>query len=774
MTDTITSKEALEQALQEDKLDYGRILALAHDLSKEDQDFIRFSVDASHISRLGLELVSKQETAISELVKNAYDADAVTVDVVFKGSDVRGGTLEIIDSGLGMSREQLLNGFMRISTADKVSEPKSPTYGRQRAGRKGIGRFAAQRLGKKLHISTQLEGADHSLQLSIDWKQFSVGLDLHMIASKVIVSPPVPSRGTTIRVEDLRDSWSEAQIRRAYRYVSDLLQPFPLERKKRITSKTELYTSDPGFKASFYKEQDGELITVANDEQNILANAVARIAASVDSKGVAYINLSSDRYKARLDAVPLRFEPKLRPRAGEEIRTYDLLKGIHLTAHYFIQDELPAGTRGMVREVLNRTGGIRVYRNGFRVLPYGESFDDWLSLQRSSALRELLPPHHNTNFLGFVEITDLDGTRFQETASREGLIENEAFAQLQDFAYRSLVAGVIEIARARTKKVFASDDKVEKPEGPKSEPVTVKEKANQVADRLRTMAEEVPVSADTSRPQLETAKVLTELADEIDRIGTSSQEVIEEIGMLRVLASLGLTIGEFTHEVRHALAALGVTIDNVGHGSVDVSVAQQLSEHVMLLRSYMRYFDGAVTQNAHRKLEVHELRDVINEFVEVMRPTLTRQNVKVEVAFKGYDLFTRPMHKSEWASTLLNLLTNSLKAIQRAQVNGRILIASSVADGDLQIDFSDNGDGIPRDNREKIFEAFFTTSSPPSALATHDDQLIGTGLGLKIVKDILEAAGGDVDVVDPPEGFSTCIRLTVPRAREDQIGDDNY
>lgn len=789
-SDSETAKSALEKELARDSLDYGRILELAHNLSQEDHGAIRFSVDASHISRLGLELVSKQETAISELIKNAFDADANSVKVIYEGTDLPGGTLEVIDSGVGMSRDQLIKGFMRISTASKVGEPRSPVYGRQRAGRKGIGRFAAQRLGRRLHISTQLKDTEYSLLLTIDWEKFSTGLDLHMIANEVVIGPMMENHGTVIRIEDLRDSWSEAQIRRAYRFVSDLLQPFPLE--KTLTSEFATlgkYSPDPGFNVEFFKVQNGHSFKVASHEQSIISNAVGHITAKVVNGGQACVTLTSDRYPVEYTNVPLIIDSKTRARGNEKVDNYTLLDGISLTAHYFIQDELPSGTRGMVRDVLNRTGGIRVYRNGFRVLPYGESFDDWLTLQRSSALRELLPPHHNTNFIGFIEISDVDGARFQETASREGLIENEAFFQLQDFAYRAIVAGVVEIARVRKRKLFAGDKIPYKPDEQKPTPQSVKDKASQVADQLRALAESASsspsVKLDEKQPQLdfdldapshadETARALEQLADEIDEIGTNSQQVLEEIGMLRVLASLGLTIGEFTHEVRHALAALGVIIEDVGSTSIQADTAKELSDHVLLLRGYMRYFDDAVTQNSHRKLEVHEIRDVIGEFVAVVRPTFTRQNVKVETKFTGYDLFTRPMHKSEWASTLLNLFTNSLKAIQRAQVPGKILIESKISDDYLQVDFSDNGDGIPLQNREKAFEAFFTTSSPPSASAPHDQQLVGTGLGLKIVKDIIESGGGYIEAVDPPDGYATCIRLSIPRAREDQIDDEQY
>ena len=104
---------------------YSEILALSNELAKYDQNNVRFTVDAGVIDRLGKELVSRQETAVSELVKNSYDADATTVTLTFENSQETGGTLIIEDNGVGMTREQLINGFMRISSTDKVSW-KSP------------------------------------------------------------------------------------------------------------------------------------------------------------------------------------------------------------------------------------------------------------------------------------------------------------------------------------------------------------------------------------------------------------------------------------------------------------------------------------------------------------------------------------------------------------------------------------------------------------------------------------------------------------------------
>mgnify|MGYP000901495651 CR=1 FL=1 len=98
---------------------------------------VGFTVDAGLIQRLGYELVGRAETAVSELIKNSYDADATVVDVDFIDSNEIGGKLFISDNGAGMSESQLINGFMRISSTDKVHNPTSARLHRTKAGKKG-------------------------------------------------------------------------------------------------------------------------------------------------------------------------------------------------------------------------------------------------------------------------------------------------------------------------------------------------------------------------------------------------------------------------------------------------------------------------------------------------------------------------------------------------------------------------------------------------------------------------------------------------------------
>ena len=178
MKTEIQIREELTKVLNEEPKNYEKIQALSLQLIEFDKENVRFSVDAGVIDRLGKELVARQETAVSELVKNAYDADALKVDLVFEKSDSIGGVLTIDDDGLGMTRDQLVNGFMRISSTDKILNPVSERYQRKRAGQKGIGRFSVQRLGEQLTIITQRLESDFALKLFINWGDYKGDVDL--------------------------------------------------------------------------------------------------------------------------------------------------------------------------------------------------------------------------------------------------------------------------------------------------------------------------------------------------------------------------------------------------------------------------------------------------------------------------------------------------------------------------------------------------------------------------------------------------------------------
>ena len=247
-------KKLLTDELEKEDTDLGQVLALSNEIAQLDETNVRFSVDAGIINRLGKELVARHETAVSELVKNAYDADATEVKLYFKNAWEEGGELRIEDDGLGMTRDQLINGFMRLSSADKIHNPISSRYSRTRAGKKGIGRFATQRLGNSLTIITQTKESEIALKVTINWNEFETDKDLSLIANRIEGVDKQIEEGTILIINDLREGWSDAMIKRVYRYTSELLQPFPLSKKRKKLDKKRV---DPGFKSTYFRVDDG-------------------------------------------------------------------------------------------------------------------------------------------------------------------------------------------------------------------------------------------------------------------------------------------------------------------------------------------------------------------------------------------------------------------------------------------------------------------------------------------------------------------------------------
>ena len=98
--------------------------------------------------------------------------------------------------------------------------------------------------------------------------------------------------------------------------------------------------------------------------------------------------------------------------------------------------------------------------------------------------------------------------------------------------------------------------------------------------------------------------------------------------------------------------------------------------------------------------------------------------------------------------------------------NGKVFIECGTSYNNVYLEFSDNGDGIPIDKREEIFNAFYTTSIPAGKISKSYEEMTGTGLGLKVVKDIINGYRGKIFVKEPTKGYSTTFRIEIPWERE--------
>ena len=263
---------------------------------------------------------------------------------------------------------------------------------------------------------------------------------------------------------------------------------------------------------------------------------------------------------------------------------------------------------------------------------------------------------------------------------------------------------------------------------------------------------------------------LRDQAEAVLEIASANEKLVEEVTMLRILSSLGLTIGEFSHEVKTLISSITSELvllserPDIGD-ETSVSI-NQVNLNFTRLETYVSYFDKTISANVRRQLQPQDLSKVAYDFYRSFQSVAKKNAVELaEPVLTTRNLTTKPMHSSEWASILVNLFTNSLKAIRRARRRGKGRIELRIgrkADA-VTLDFCDNGDGVPEANEDRIFDAFFTTSNPSIRQSFDEQELLGTGLGLKIVSDIVEANEGEIILLKPPPpGFTTCFRVSIP------------
>lgn len=741
---------------------------------------IRFSVDAGHIQRLGLELVAKQETALAELIKNAYDADATRVVVTFTNHDRPYGDLVVEDNGSGMTIDIVRNAWMRLSTPNKQLNPTSTKYHRVRAGRKGIGRFAVQRLGKKLLLETEVEGSMVGLRVHFDWdSQFNAGTNLTDIFSNVEeYDKPVERAGTRLIIHALRESWSDTALRKVWKMILSLQSPFVSLADQLPTLKEN---GDPGFEVLLNGISSKKQQTSLGIESGFLQHAVADISGEVGADGTATVRVVS---------------AKLGLNESHQLAKKVSLTGqLKFSAKYFIYkaDVLSGLSVQLAQDMGREYGGIRIYRNGFRVAPYGERADDWLRLDRDTSRRVIIVPANNVNFFGQVALSSDDNPLFEETSSREGLIENEAFEELRSVVRASLEWAFLRVAAVRGRKQTAGQKDFVSTVRPRKPSEVIENLINTIDPP--TSENTLPPSPDnssnptqgrfddpdSSHPTFQSgpnsliaAKQAFEVARQEMKLWEADVEqreaaALEYEEMLRILASLGLSISVFGHEIKGIrgsvsahLAVLSGEVEALPTSDAAVNLTSTLKG---LQSATGRMFDlggyiaGLMSSTESRDLQTLSVKGAIQRFQQQFKQYMQRQKIDFEWEVNPESLRTVAMHASELDSVLLNFLTNSIKSMKASKVlPRRVRISAREQDNLAVLSFEDNGTGIPDEIQHRIFDAFFTTT-----VNLDDDGLAGpgTGLGLKIVSDIANSYGGSVSVGTPSEGYTCNIEFRV-------------
>jgi hypothetical protein len=380
--------------------------------NKTEAGSFRFTFNGNLIAELGEESISNPNIAIAELLKNAYDADSTQVLLQFQNIEKHNTTLRLVDDGVGMSLTDIKDRFMDVGSPHKKGIDRTPELDRVPVGAKGIGRFASHSLASLLVLDSAVKGEKTGHELEFDWTRFSpkikaTDVDIPMKEYSKMAS----ERGTTLELRNLKENWND--IGRLKPLLKDIeLLISPIDPPKRFKVKHNIPTEDIDL-------------------------------SKIKSK---FFELAAYSFKARLiKRKELQFDFfKLgkRIKSGKETLSTNLSCGdaeFELNFYYKVAHVWKENTGknikredlDYVKSVLKEYGGIKLYRDHFRVKPYGDEGADWIGLDTWS--RNFSDVPGNPQVLGFVSITKDGNPDIEDTTTREGVINNTAFYDLVKF-----------------------------------------------------------------------------------------------------------------------------------------------------------------------------------------------------------------------------------------------------------------------------------------------------------------------------------------------------
>jgi len=735
---------------------------------------LTFGVDAGLLFQLGEQLVARRSVALSELIKNAYDADATRVDVLLENVTREGGTIIVQDDGLGMTFEQVRDSWMQVATDEKVREPYSPS-GRARTGAKGVGRFAARRLGNRLALVTvadRKDGSREEVRVDFNWaERFKPGQPLGnvpVVYTRRPVGPGVPT-GTFIAIEDARDVWTEDDVADLRRDLVTLVNPFSGAEFEALRPDVSAHAPAPGsprsqrarkafravLQAPEFPELEGDL------SDYFLRAAWGSLAGVVLQDGTAQYRL-----QVRTTGEDVVYTAP----AG----SFDLIPHARLIAFSFVYKGELFGdfdfTANDARRIGRETGGIRIYLDDFRVFPYGDPKDDWLRLnemrasrtpqllRRGAGMKEAagLPPSERPELLvfgtnqlfGAVEISRFEQPAIEVNVSRERLVENAAFTQLREFVQLGIFWMTVQYARVSLPEREAR--RVARQQGA----VAKAEDAEALLRRVQELVDAGPQAVLDQLPQIQAgvADLSAQLHDLRLTAEAEERDRISERAMLRVLASTGTSVNVVNHQLEGlAEAADGIATDLGELAASPQPVAPPRLESVRgraeewrtLVQRQIDLLGLLLGREARTRRRRHPLRPL----VEALAGAFSAYCGRFGMVFHNEvppDLRTPSVYEAEIAAVLLNAITNALKALQRVDASRRHFGIRAAREGDrLLIHVLDTGPGVPEADRERVFKPFESTSEPDPILGA------GTGLGLMVVLDLLAEYDGAAEFVDP-------------------------
>ena len=753
-----------------------------------------FKVSSGLKDLIGRDLITNDFVAVFELVKNSFDAHATSVRLFFARDKI-----VISDNGKGMSRNDILEKWLfvaysakRDGTEDQDYQSGTKLQDRPFAGSKGIGRFACDRLGKKLSISSRADSSSVQV-LEIDWTRFEdnaqqVFGDVELELREAEKFPdthvkPDGDTGTVLEITGLRSEWNRSELLKLKRELARLINPFASR-----SQQLQIELVVPGEKA----KDDAQKRQWEDEDKEI--NYQELVNERIENTILDVLKDRTTSIYIRLTKGGEFIESILRDR-GENIYSiresnpYDGLKGTGLEAEVYY---LNRGAKKLFNHRMGlpsvQFGSIFLFRNGFRVFPIGQERDDFFGLARrkQQGVRRFLG---SRDLIGRVEINGVDG--FDEATSRDqGLIHTPQVEQLiKCIVEKCIVRLERYVVDISWKDQFDKDQEdISRMKHDESSALVtrlvsrlaatkgleilsfnrelvriVDEKSAAFEDSLKALellAEKTGDSALIKHVVATTKKVNELKAAEEQALEAERRAVVRAETAATAAAAADALYEEERKHNQFLMAAASLdqdTILNLHHqiimhaSDVHIGVKRMMKklrkkvpankeewvdflENVAFRNSQILTASRFATKGGYKQ-QSSEIQDDIAIYIQDYITTVSflwaPQGIKVEVHNDGGTL-ERGFRPIEVGIVIDNLVSNAAKA--RASRVAFFLEVIKGAKPELTITIADDGDGWPQSLRpvERAFEKGVTTTD-------------GSGLGLYHVRQVIERLGGIVE-----------------------------
>lgn len=777
--------------------------------------------DYEHLLTLGVN--SNLLGSIYQLVEDKY-SERPDVDIeqigILKHQLQKNTDLYIVDAGEGMTGDIIRNCWMTIGTDNKSSN--FITHGgRVKAGAKGIGRFALDKLGERCEMFTFFdsevyadkdeEGTPTTYEgycWSVNWNDFEkdeatidkIGAELEGIQGKTymdclnslglpsslkqIVSAKPISHGTILKISQLRDIWDDDAISRVFDDLGVLVPPSESQEFSIYLQSLDNPLKYGKVESLFCDDFDYKVVAHADDEQNV--------------------NIRIYRQEYNIEAIPLSFfereNQKQYPYSRDTFmcgywdttRTFSQLIpgfrdidtdgilariGAFEFSFYYLKRSATKkdDARFFYRQCpynlrkgwLDKYGGIKIFRDSFRVRPYGEKRDsafDWLGL----GMRKNNSPAgvakktggyrvEAENIAGSILISRTTNVDFDDKSSREGLQENKTFS-----VFKQLIVSIIKIFeddRSLIARELVADDVFRN--GAARDRERAEELANKIiADSKSTQGE--PKDENSTDYKLHLLAVVNEQKTEEIRL------LREEQRILRALASSGLMLASFAHDLSKLNDSLEYRYDkiisllNAKVCEQDFSAERRKNPFLLLKQAkendikmqHWLNFSTDIVKKDKRRRKIVSFAPYFNKLEDVWSGLFAER--KIHFDHSNVDDASMRAFEIDFDSIFYNLISNSIEAFIRLKENRKRVIEISVETTEKAIvcTYRDSGPGLSTDiaNPYDIFEPLFTTKRSAST-----GEEIGTGLGMWLVKLISEDNDARVVLLTPSIGFGLQI-----------------